>query len=149
MLRLRILCLRKKTIIIFCTEKNLSRVFPMLCKVGNVANKGLHGEEQNKFTQKIAPSTTNCMGTKTQKSLPMGCAPGSSVDVTAVDWFEVAPCSGIGKDSREEGTVPVSGIGVDSWRLLTPPGPRSVSMSPGLKALLFLRILFNSYQSWK
>ena len=31
------------------------RVFPQLYKVDNVANKGLHAEEQNKFNQKIAP----------------------------------------------------------------------------------------------
>ena len=30
-------------------------VFPKLYKVGNAANKGLHREEQNKFSQKIAP----------------------------------------------------------------------------------------------
>ena len=32
----------------------LNRVFPKLYKVGNVANKGLHREKQNKFNQKLA-----------------------------------------------------------------------------------------------
>ena len=32
------------------------QVFPKLYKVGNVVNKGSRGEEQNKFSQKIAPS---------------------------------------------------------------------------------------------
>ena len=31
-------------------------VFPKLYKVGNAANKGLHGEEQNKFCKKIISS---------------------------------------------------------------------------------------------
>ena len=32
------------------------QVFPKLYKFGNVVNKSFHGEEQNKFSQKIAPS---------------------------------------------------------------------------------------------
>ena len=31
------------------------RIFPKIYKVGNVANKGLHEEEQNKFSQNFFP----------------------------------------------------------------------------------------------
>ena len=33
-------------------ERDISRVFPKLYKVGNVVNKGLSKEEQNKFRKK-------------------------------------------------------------------------------------------------
>ena len=33
----------------------MNGVFPKLYKVENVVSKGLQGEEQNKFSQKIAP----------------------------------------------------------------------------------------------
>ena len=37
------------------TANKANWVLPDICKVGNIANKGLHGEEQKKFSQKIAP----------------------------------------------------------------------------------------------
>ena len=39
-----------------CTAVVFNQVFPKLYKVGNIANKGLRGEEQNELSQKIALS---------------------------------------------------------------------------------------------
>ena len=50
------------------------RVFTKLHKGGNVANKGLQGEEQNKFSQKWCPLGLNAGPLDHHSNAPTDCA---------------------------------------------------------------------------